>query len=69
MTLETRVVRKVAERIPCRISVTTYMKNTVQAIERAEIKMCVCVCVPLMPTSPFITYNEEINAFQVRYLK
>lgn len=52
MTLETRVVRKVAEHIPCRISVTTYMKNTVQAIERAEIKMCVCVC----PVNANITF-------------
>lgn len=43
MTQETRVVRKVAGCVSCRISVATHVKDTIQAIVRTEIKMCVCV--------------------------
>lgn len=43
MAVETRVVRKVAGRVPCRISVATHVKDTIQAIARTDIKMCVCV--------------------------
>lgn len=43
MTEETRVVRKAAGCVLRRISVATHVKDTMQAIVKTEIKMCMCV--------------------------
>lgn len=58
-----------AGHVPCRISLTTHIKNTVQATVRAERNINVCVCVAVhgykASMSLIVTYNEGMKCFQI----